>query len=95
MIQNLSIKEKISITRTRLEGPACDHTTQLELSLPSFYAIYIYKDKLLQHIYDKKWTDVCRHTFIQRKKKGKSNILTSNIYNNDTLLQLTGKKKTE
>ncbi len=52
MIQNLSIREKISMTRTRLEGPACDHTTQLELSLPSFYAMY--KDKLLQHIYDKK-----------------------------------------
>ncbi len=52
MIQNISIKKKIYMMRTRLEGPACDHTTQLELSLLSFYAIY--KDKLLQHIYNKK-----------------------------------------
>jgi hypothetical protein len=79
--ENLLVKKKIYMMKTRLEGPACDHTTQLELSLLSFYAIYIYKDKLLQHIGQE--MNRCLQARFHLKK---NLVLSPHIHNiNDTL----------
>ena len=65
---------KFPMTKTRLKGPACNHLTQLELSLVSLFSM-IYKDKLLQHISQQ--TNRCLQARFHLPKKNRIFLISS------------------